>query len=147
LARQSKITLPRLKANNLSGNKELDSSHQSNLFLKICSNKADGSAIGRKELLVRALRIGITLNSVQEEEILRVLINFFRIERRSSVTSTGKCFNISGEMLSKPEAIDLWESIAEINSPCVSCILRQWLVVLKGTFDIRLVDNSSSEGT
>jgi len=46
-----------------------DSSHQSNLFLKMCLtslHKVDESAIGRKEMLEWALGIGMTLNSVQD---------------------------------------------------------------------------------
>lgn len=63
------VPLPRLKANKLLGSMELDSSHQSNLFLKMCStslHKVDERAIGRKEMLEWALGIEMTLNSVQD---------------------------------------------------------------------------------
>jgi len=62
--RHSIVPTPFLNANTLGGRMELDSSHQSSLDLRICSNNLqseDDSAIGRKEVLELGLGIGMTL--------------------------------------------------------------------------------------
>lgn len=122
------VPLPRLKANKLFSSIELDSSHQSNLFLKLCStslHKAEDSAIRRKDILEWALGIGMTLNSVQDEGIICFLINLLIIKSKRSVAVSGRYFNMSDEMLSKPEVIDLRESITEIYSPRIRGRFRQ----------------------
>jgi len=94
--------------------------------------------------MVWALGMGITLNLVQDDGIWFDEINLF-LERRSSMAAVGKCFNIRGEMLSKPEAIDFRELIAVISSSCVSGMLRQWSgrEIVDGS--MRLGDDSDSE--
>jgi len=44
--------------------------------------------------------------------------------KRESKALEGRCFNISGEILSKPEAIDLREEIAKFNSNIVKLLVR-----------------------
>lgn len=110
-------------------------------------HNADENAIGRKEFVVWALGMGMTLNSVQDDGIWFYEINLLRIERRSSVAAAGKCFNIRGEMLSNPEAIDFRELIAAINSSCVRGKLRQWSGGEMVDNSMRLGDDSDSDGT
>ena len=98
---------------------------------------ADDKAIGRKELLVWVLGIGITLNSVQEVGNLWDLINLLRMESNSSMEGSYRYFSIRGEMLFKPQAIDVRKSIAEVNSPCVNGRFRQWSRVVVGALKIR----------
>jgi hypothetical protein len=50
-------------------------------------------------------------------------------------------------MLPKPEAIDIREFIAEINSPCVRGKFRQWSKGKKGVFNMRWGEDSVTDGT
>lgn len=98
-------------------------------------------------MLEWALGIGMTLNSVQDERILLVLINLLRIESNNSMALSDRYFNIRSEMLSSPEAIDLRELMAEINSPYVKCKFKQWSRGESGALNIREGKDSVSEGT
>lgn len=69
------------------------------------------------------------------------------MESKSSVAVSGRFFNIRGEMLSNPEAIDVREFIAEINSPCVKGRFRQWSGGKKGAFNMRRGEDSDTDGT
>lgn len=44
--------------------------------------------------------------------------------KRESKALEGRCFNISGEILSKPEAVDLRDEIAKFNSDIVKLFVR-----------------------
>lgn len=111
-----------------SGKIEFDSNHQSNLFLIMYSNTlhmAEDNAMGLKDEIVFALGIGITLNLVLNSGILFELIILFKIERRRSSALIGKFCNIIEDIWSMPEARDLREDIAEINSFKDIGLLRQ----------------------
>jgi len=75
LARQSVVPLPCLKADKLSGRIELDSSHQSSLFLKMCLTtlqSGEDKAIGWKELFKWAFGIEVTLYAVQDLDEIKI---------------------------------------------------------------------------
>jgi len=69
------------------------------------------------------------------------------MESKSSVAASGRFFNIRDKMLSRPEAIDIRELIAEINSPCVKGRFRQWSGGNKGAFNMRRGEDSDTDGT
>jgi len=77
----------------------------------------EDKAIGRKELIEWALGIEMTLYAVSQE--LGVGLESIRLLKMLSKMSRalmGRCFNIRGDMQSMPEAADLREKMAMLNS-------------------------------
>jgi len=119
--RHSSVPLPFLKAKRLSGRKEFDSNHQSSLDLTMCSkilHKEEESAIGRNEVLEFCLAMGITLYAHHKGGICWFVKILFIEARRASNALAGRCFNITGEILSRPDAVDFLEAIAYVEMIC-----------------------------
>lgn len=68
--------------------------------------------------------IRITLYKVQNRGTLLKSIRLLRIKRNRSMALVNKCYNISMEIRSVPEAIDLREKIAEFSSLSVNSKLK-----------------------
>lgn len=113
--RHSIVPIPFLNAKRFEGKIELCSNHQSSRVLSIYSkvlHRAEERAIGRKEVLEFGLGIGITLYDFQVNGIWLVVMILFKTLSKKLRALEGRCFNIMGDILSRPEAIERREDMA-----------------------------------
>lgn len=125
--RHSIVPKPFLNAKRLDGKNELCSNHHLRLVLNICSNilyNAEERTIGRKEVLLFNLEIGITLYDFQINGTWLVIKILFKVASKKLRALECRCLNIIGEILLRLEAVERHEDIAYLSSIMVKGLIN-----------------------